>query len=34
MVSRFTIMRDGQVILDDTFSGPGASLAMPRMPAW
>lgn len=31
MISRFTIIRDGQVILDDTFAGQAASLATPRM---
>jgi hypothetical protein len=31
MIGRFTIIRDGQVLLDDTFSGQAASMAMPRM---
>jgi len=31
MISRFTIVRDGKVILDDKFSGQGASLVTPRM---
>lgn len=31
MISRFTITRDGQVLLDDTFSGQAASLTTPRM---
>ena len=30
-ISRFTVIRDGQVILDDTFAGQAASLATPRM---
>ena len=31
VITRFTLTRDGQVLLDDTFSGPAASLAEPRM---
>jgi hypothetical protein len=31
MISRFTVIRDGQVILDDTFAGQAASLTTPRM---
>ena len=31
MISRFTITRDDQVVLEDTFSGQAASLSMPRM---
>lgn len=30
-ISRFSLVRDGQVILDDAFAGQAASLATPRM---